>query len=74
MFTGPEQLRAEVTVTSLEGMAECLVRLNKPEVAQQKMIEAAELRERHKLGPNMLLAGRVQAESGQRSSRSRADR
>ena len=67
IFTEPEQLRAEVAVTVREAMAECLLKLGQAQAAQQKLVEAADIREQHNLRPNALLAGRVQAESGRRT-------
>jgi tetratricopeptide (TPR) repeat protein len=62
----PEVLRAHFTIQIRESMAECLLALGRNEEAQQWMVEAADLRARHGLGLNPILAGVVQGASGQR--------
>jgi tetratricopeptide (TPR) repeat protein len=65
-FVPPERLRAMFTAHAREGMAECLLKLDRKDQAQQWMVEAADIREKHNLGLNALFAGQVQAASGQR--------
>jgi hypothetical protein len=62
-----EKLRAEFEANAREAVAECLLNLGRTDAAQLRMVEAADLRERNGLRGNPLLAGRVQAESGQRT-------
>lgn len=61
----PNDLRAYFAIQAREAMAECLLALGRNEEAQQWMVEAADIRARHKLGLNAMLAGRVQSASGQ---------
>jgi tetratricopeptide (TPR) repeat protein len=70
-FISPEQLRAAFAVHAREGMAECLLKMGREDRAQKWMVEAADIRERHNLGLNVLFAGQVQAASGQRVIESR---
>jgi tetratricopeptide (TPR) repeat protein len=62
----PEVLRASFAIQVRERMAECLLAMGHNEEAQKWMVEAADLRARHKLGLNAMLAGAVQGASGQR--------
>ncbi|MEX2113997.1 MAG: hypothetical protein WD845_12475 [Pirellulales bacterium] len=59
-------LRAMFAVRTREAMAQCLLRLNENDQAQQWMVAAADLREKHQLGNNALFAGETQAASGVR--------
>ena len=61
-----ERLHAMFAAHIREGMAECLLKLDKKSQAQKWMVEAADIREKHNLGLNALFAGQVQAASGQR--------
>jgi len=70
-FVLPEKLRAMFAVHTREGMAECLVKIDRSNEAQKWMVEAADIREKHSLGLNALFAGQVQAASGQRIIESR---
>ncbi len=65
-FLPPETLKAIFAVSLREALSECLLKLDRREEAQLRMVEAADLREKNGLGKNALLAGRVQAASGQR--------
>ncbi len=66
MILPGDTLRWEFAASAREAMAECLLKLGRKDEAQKWMVEAADIREQHRLGRNALLAGRVQAESGQR--------
>jgi len=66
VFIPPEQLRAGFAAHMREGMAECLLKMDRSDEAQKWMVEAADIREKHNLGLNALFAGQVQARSGQR--------
>lgn len=65
VFISEERTRAEVAVAAREAMAECLLKLDQADAAQERMVEAADLRKQYGLLPNALLAGRVQSASGQ---------
>ncbi len=67
VFVPEDQLRAQVGADAREAMAECLLKLGQKEAAQQRLVEAADIREEHGLRRNALLAGQVQAQSGQRT-------
>jgi tetratricopeptide (TPR) repeat protein len=71
IIVSSEKLRASFTVQAGEAMAECLLKLRRSDAAQQRMIEAADLREQHGLGRHALLAGQVQAASGHRAMEGR---
>jgi len=62
----PDDLRAHFAIQVRESMAECLLAMGRNEEAQKWMVEAADLRARHKLRLNAPLAGAVQSASGQR--------
>ncbi len=62
----PEMLRAVFAVNTREGLAQCLMKMQKNSEAQKLMVEAADIRNEHKLGMNALLAGQIQAASGAR--------
>ncbi len=49
-----------------EGLANCFLELNRGDDAQKWMLEAADIRKEHGLGDHSLLAGQVQAMSGER--------
>lgn len=66
VFVSPDVLRAHFAVQVREAMAECLLAMDRNDEAQTRMAEAADIRARHNLGLNALLAGRVQQASGQR--------
>ncbi len=70
-FVSPETLRARFAAHVREGMAECLLKMDRSDEAQKWMVEAADIREKHNLGLNALFAGQVQAESGDRDIESR---
>ncbi len=61
----PDTLRAYFAIQVRESLAECLLAMGRSEEAQKWMVEAADLRSRHKLGLNAVLAGAVQGASGQ---------
>jgi tetratricopeptide (TPR) repeat protein len=60
-------LKAAFDVQIREGLAKCLLELSKKDEAQKWMVEAADIREKNKLGRNAVLAGLIQGESGQRT-------
>jgi tetratricopeptide (TPR) repeat protein len=62
---GSEVLRAHFAIQVRESMAECLLALDRAEEAQKQMVEAADLRARHDIALNAVLAGTVQSASGQ---------
>jgi len=66
IFMSAEVLRARFAVNAREGLAECLMKMEKNAEAQKWMVEAADIREEHKLGMNTRLAGEVQGASGAR--------
>lgn len=66
VFVSPDTLRAHFALQVREAMAECLLEMGRADEAQKWMVEAADIRARHNLGLNALLAGRVQGASGQR--------
>jgi len=61
----PDALRAYFAIQVRESMAECLLAMGRKEEAQKWMVEAADLRTRHNIGLNAVLAGAVQSASGQ---------
>jgi tetratricopeptide (TPR) repeat protein len=71
IYVPPEKLRAMFAVSVREGLAECLLALDKKNQAQKWMVEADDIREKNDLGRGALFAGRVQAESGQRTIENR---
>jgi tetratricopeptide (TPR) repeat protein len=66
LVMSPEMLRALFAVTAREGLAQCLIKMQKNDEAQNLMVEAADIRKEHKLPMNAFLAGEVQAASGAR--------
>lgn len=66
MMMSPETLRAVFAVNTREGLAKCLMKMGMNDEAQKWMVEAADIREEHKLNMNAFFAGEVQAESGAR--------
>jgi tetratricopeptide (TPR) repeat protein len=71
VMMSPEILRAIFAVNAREGLAQCLMKMEENDEAQKWMVEAADIREEHKLNMNALFAGEVQAESGARVIESR---
>ncbi len=71
VYVPPEKLRAMFAVSVREGLAECLLALDKKNQAQKWMVEADDIREKYDLGRGALFAGHVQAESGQRTIENR---
>ena len=65
-FVSQETVRASFKVQIREKMSKCLLNLDMKEKAQELMVEAADIRQKYNLNSNMLFAGQVQAESGQR--------
>lgn len=61
-----DTIRGGFAAQTREGLADCLLKLGKPEEAQKWMVEAADIREKNHLGRNAMFAGAVQAASGQR--------
>jgi tetratricopeptide (TPR) repeat protein len=61
-----ERIRIGFTINVLEDMAQCLLKLNRNDEAQKRMVEAADIRKEHNVSGNMLLAGQVQQASGAR--------
>ena len=66
VFLSDETLRVMFAVQVREQMAECLLKLRRNDEAQKWMVEAADIRDKNKLGRNALFAGQVQGASGQR--------
>lgn len=66
VYVTPAKLKAGFAAQTREGLAECLLKMDRPDEAQQWMVEAANIRDENGLGPNALLAGQVQGASGQR--------
>jgi tetratricopeptide (TPR) repeat protein len=60
--------RAVFAASTREALAECLLKTGQVEEARKWMLEASEIREKNHLGRNPMLAGRVQAASGQRAA------
>jgi len=65
-FMSPEVLRATFAVNAREGLAQCLMKMDKNAEAQKLMVEAADIRKEHELGMNAFFAGAVQQASGAR--------
>jgi tetratricopeptide (TPR) repeat protein len=65
-MTSDEMLRAGHGIQIRERMAACLLELGRAEEAQELMVSAADMRKRHNLSGNMMLAGQVQRQSSQR--------
>jgi len=66
VFMPEEKVRAAFAARTREVLAECLLSLGRAAEAQTWMVAAADLREKNQLGANALLAGQVQAASGER--------
>ncbi len=66
LFMSADVLRATFAVNAREGLAQCLMKMQKNAEAQKLMVEAADIREEHKLPINAFFAGEVQAASGAR--------
>ncbi|MHC4087485.1 MAG: hypothetical protein ACYSU3_09290 [Planctomycetota bacterium] len=66
LFMSQDVLRAIFAVNAREGLAQCLMKMEKNAEAQKLMVAAADIREEHELGMNAFLAGEVQRESGAR--------
>ncbi len=59
-------VKATFAANAREGLAKCLMGMGRNAEAQKWMVEAADIRDEHKLGMNALFAGTVQRESGVR--------
>jgi tetratricopeptide (TPR) repeat protein len=59
-------LRAMFAIYTREGMADCLLKLQRNDEAQRWMLEAADIRKKNNFGRNALFAGQVQEASGER--------
>lgn len=66
VFLPQETHRLLFGVRIREELAKCLLQLGETGRSQELMVEAADIREKHKLPPNPYLAGMVQRESGAR--------
>ena len=73
VMVSPGTLRATFAAHARDGMAECLLTLGRNDEAQKWMVEADDIRQKHKLGRNAFFAGRVQAGSGQRTVEERIE-
>jgi len=59
-----KRIKIHFIVGIKENMAECYLKLGKNNDAQREMVEAADIRQKHHLGLNPFLAGKVQGISG----------
>ena len=57
-------IRASFAAQIREGLAEYLLKLEQADEAQKWMLEAADIREKNRLGRNALFAGQVQGYKG----------
>jgi succinate dehydrogenase flavin-adding protein (antitoxin of CptAB toxin-antitoxin module) len=61
-----DQIETAFKINTLEATAKCLAKLRDVTAAQKLMLKANQLRDEHDIPMNALLAGEIQAQSGQR--------
>ncbi len=66
MYMPPEKVRAAFDAQVRDGLAKCLLEMDRAEEAQKWMVESADIRAEHGFGLHALFAGQVQQASGQR--------